>query len=312
MSYLVVACYSFTPLPNPQEIIQQLKKFLCNREVTGRIYISEEGMNCQMSGVEEDARAFMDYLAAHPLLAPRHFNIDRHHENAFPRLTIKYRPQLVALDKKVDISKTGTHLPPKQFREMVENGEDQLLLDVRNDYEWKMGHFEGAELPNLTQFRDFTQYAQELGQRVDKEKTKVLMYCTGGIRCEIYSALLKDLGFSNVYQLEGGVIRYGKEEGTALWKGKLFVFDDRLAVDIGEEASPPITHCKECHGATDCYFNCANMDCNAFFLSCEPCLHTFQGCCSQSCAEEGRVRPYRRRGNKPFRRKHLVEPTVNH
>jgi UPF0176 protein len=126
------------------------------------------------------------------------------------------------------------------------------------------------------------------------------MYCTGGIRCEYYSAVMKKEGFEQVYQLSGGVIQYGLEEGQSHWRGKLFVFDDRLVIPISEEDAPSIAVCKHCQKTIDIYYNCANMDCNDLFISCQDCLKQKKGCCSEKCLE-GRVRSMREDA-KPFRK----------
>ena len=134
------------------------------------------------------------------------------------------------------------------------------------------------------------------------------MYCTGGIRCELYSALLKKEGFENVYQLDGGVIAYGQQEGNRHWKGKLFVFDERLAIPIDEQKASPIAHCAFCKVSCDTYYNCANMDCNDLFIACSSCIEERKGACSDECYSAPRLRPFDARlGNKPFCRKHLIE-----
>lgn len=145
------------------------------------------------------------------------------------------------------------------------------------------------------------------------------MYCTGGIRCELYSAILKEKGFENVYQLNGGVIGYGLEQGNKHWLGKLFVFDDRLAVPISQEGeSPVIGKCHHCGKDNENYYNCANMDCNHLFLCCPECLKEFTGCCCSQCQQATRVRPYHEQNaHKPFRRwyhyeKELPPETVQH
>jgi UPF0176 protein len=157
-------------------------------------------------------------------------------------------------------------------------------------------------------FRKFPEYAKELKETKDPKTTKVMMYCTGGIRCELYSALLKKEGFENVYQLQGGVIKYGLEQGAEGWLGKLFVFDDRLSVPISDkEEAPIIAVCGHCSAKVETYYNCANMDCNEFFLSCPTCAEIFQGCCCKECQTAPRLRPFERGVRpKPFRRKHLM------
>jgi UPF0176 protein len=203
------------------------------------------------------------------------------------------------------MSKTGVHVSPEEWQKMLdERDENTVLIDVRNHYEWDIGHFEGAELPNLEQFREFPRYAKELKEKRDPKKTKVMMYCTGGIRCELYSALMKEEGFEEVYQLQGGVIKYGIEAGTKHWRGKLFVFDDRLSVSISEkEPSELISQCIYCKTSTDYYYNCANMDCNELFLACTSCAKEHLGCCCASCETAPRVRPLAvEERPKPFRR----------
>src|SRR5262249_4140996 len=159
-----------------------------------------------------------------------------YHEHAFPRAIVKYRKNLVAHDQPVDLAKRGTHVSPKKWKEMLQEKDKYLLLDIRNDYEWKLGRFEGASLPPCETFRDFEVYADKLKE--EEEKKPVMMYCTGGIRCELYSSILMKKGFSQVYQLDGGIINYGLKEGADHWLGKLFVFDDRLSVPISEETAP--------------------------------------------------------------------------
>lgn len=203
------------------------------------------------------------------------------------------------------MSKTGEHVSPKQWKEMIEKKDGHILLDVRNDYEWKIGHFEGAELPPCETFRDFKEYADGLREKVDPTKTPVMMYCTGGIRCELYSSILKERGFDKVYQLDGGVINYGLKEGSDHWLGKLFVFDDRLAVPISKKEVPVIGKCQFCQKPNDTYLNCANMDCNNLFLCCKDCMQEYKGCCKEECKNAERVRPYQEHSaHKPFRKKH--------
>jgi UPF0176 protein len=305
MSYSVLAYYYFTPIENPACEVLRHKEFFSTRDIKGRIYISHEGINGQMSASPSAAEEYMEWLCSDPRFKGVEFKIHAHPEHCFPRMTVKTRPQLVAMDMLVDLRKTGKHVSPRQWKEMLEKrDENTLLLDVRNDYEWEIGHFEGAELPTLEQFREFPQYAKELKVKTDPQKTKVMMYCTGGIRCEVYSALLKEEGFDEVYQLQGGIIKYGQEEGSKHWKGKLFVFDDRLAVPISEkEPAEIISVCIHCPEKSDLYFNCANMDCNALFIACLKCAEKTKGCCCKACEEASRVRPFLvTERPKPFRR----------
>lgn len=308
--YVALAYYLFVSIEDPQLEVKKHKDFFESRECTGRIYISGEGINGQMSGELSDAESYMAWLKSDPRFANVIFKIHPSHEQVFPRMTVKFREQLVALDQKVNVEEGGEHVSPEKWREMLESG-DYLILDVRNQYEWEIGHFEGAILPPLETFREFPEYAEKFKSEVDPAKTKVMMYCTGGIRCELYSAILKKKGFEEVYQLDGGVINYGLKEGTKHWKGKLFVFDDRMAIPIDGKECEPISECCHCKIGSDTYYNCANMDCNELFLSCPSCLEVYQGCCSFECKGAERLRSIdAKAGNKPFRRKNQLSCCV--
>jgi UPF0176 protein len=304
-SHFVLAYYCFTPIEEPAREVVRHKAFFLTRDIKGRIYISPNGINGQMSATPQAAEEYMEWLKSDPRFKGVEFKIHLHTEHCFPRLTIKVRPQLVAIDVAVDMSKTGIHVSPEEWKEMLEQKDDQtVLLDVRNDYEWEIGHFEGAELPTLEQFREFPQYAKKLKEKCDPQKTKVMMYCTGGIRCEVYSALLKEEGFNEVYQLQGGIIKYGLQAGSKHWKGKLFVFDDRLAVPISEkEPAQLISECIYCKAKSDLYFNCANIDCNELYISCLVCAEKTKGCCCAECETAPRLRLLQKGERpKPFRR----------
>lgn len=290
-NYLVLAFYLIQPLDEPHAIIERFQAFFDAHDAMGRIYINEEGVNAQMSISEAEAPAFFDWYLSDPRFEKTDIKIHRYHEHVFPKKTIKYREQLVALDQKVDYAKGGKHASAEQWKAMLdENDENTIVLDVRNDYEWEVGHFEGAEKPNFKTFREFPESVQKLKEKYSPEKTRVLMYCTGGIRCELYSCLMKEEGFEEVYQLEGGVIKYGQEVGNDHWKGNLFVFDDRLVVPISDEENETIGECRYCQKKSDACYNCANMDCNALFLCCVDCCKEFLGCCCASCLEAPRRR----------------------
>lgn len=308
--YWVLAFYYFGNIENPHAEVAAHKAFFADKDITSRIYISEQGINAQMSASRADAETYIAWMHARPEFANIRFKVHTHHEQAFPRVTVKYRPKLVAIDEEFDLANGGEHVSPKRWKEMLEEKDDQrVLIDVRNEYEWKVGRFEGAELPPCDTFREFSAYADELKAKSDPKKTPVMMYCTGGIRCELYSAILKERGFDQVYQLDGGVIGYGLEEGCSHWQGKLFVFDDRLTVPISDkEEAPVIGTCHHCGQPSEAYYNCANADCNNLFLACPHCTTQYQGCCCTSCTEAPRKRPYHAEtAHKPFRKKYYYD-----
>jgi UPF0176 protein len=305
-----LAYYFFTPIEDPLLEVARHQEFAQGKDITCRVYISEQGINGQMSASPAVSEEYQKWLKGDPRFENVHFKIHTFPEHVFPRATIKYRKQLVALDAEVDLSQTGERLSPEQWSKMLdERDANTLLLDVRNDYEWEIGHFEGSELPALDTFREFPRYAQSLKEKRNPKETKVMMCCTGGIRCELFSALLKKEGFDQVYQLDGGIINYGLKEGTRHWRGKLFVFDDRLAVPINaEKEGEVISTCRHCENPSDVYYNCSNMDCNALFLCCPQCAERFAGCCCAACVDAPRLRPYEKADRpKPFRRAHLLK-----
>lgn len=306
-AYKVLAYYSVNPLSNPHEEVLRHKEFFKRRDFKGRIYISEQGINGQASGLADDADAYMAWLQQNPSFKNISFKIHPSKEHVFPKMTVKYRKQLVAIDCEIDFNHVGERVSPQQWKQMLEaKGNDTILLDVRNDYEWKVGHFEGAELPPFEAFRQFPEYVKSLKEKHGEKK--VMMYCTGGIRCEFFSAVMKKEGFKDVYQLDGGIINYCNQEKFSHFRGKLFVFDDRLSMSVGN--SEPISECTFCKGANDVYYNCANVDCNALYLCCLNCLRQHKGCCSEKCIGAPRVRPYTESA-KPFRklRKQEEAPT---
>ncbi|KAM3280631.1 hypothetical protein ACQJBY_047441 [Aegilops geniculata] len=257
--------------------------------------------------------------------------------HAFPRLKLRYKQSLVQLEggschlPLVEPSMRASPLTPSEWREKLEarkcleteaagDGSERklLLLDVRNDYEWDIGHFEGAKRPNVDCFRStsFGLSEQEMDSTdplhgVDKENTDILMYCTGGIRCDVYSTILREKGFGNLYTLKGGVSNYLKSEGSAEWVGNLFVFDDRLSLPpakfaeaeaAGEEGGAEKGDLSSSRWLGRCYVcgseveelrhrNCASIDCNRLYLCCGGCLEELRGCCCRECRGAPRLRP---------------------
>lgn len=300
MNYLAISFYEFSPLKDLEKKRKELEKILRSFSVKGRIYLSEEGINAQLTIEESFFKEFLSWKESSDYKNAE-LKVQKTFEHAFARLSVKIREQLCAFDEKVDFNSSGPKLSPKEWKKLLEKKEKNIhVIDVRNQYESKVGHFEGAILPDLETFREFPDYTKSLEKTIDKENDVVMMYCTGGIRCEYYSSHLRKKGFKKVYQLKGGVIAYANEVGVDHWKGKLFVFDDRLTVSLGEDKT--ISFCSYCNEKSDTYYNCANMDCNKLFICCPDCAKTHQGLCSKEC-ECGRVRAFDSSDHpKPFRR----------
>jgi UPF0176 protein len=304
MHYEILAFYLITHIDNPQEIVLEHKKFIESLDIACRIYIAKDGINGQMSASKDASKAYRAWMQQHPLFKEVIFKIDASPEQVFPRQTVKLKEKLVGGDEELDLSNRGQYMSPQEFEEKVRDLDNYCVLDIRNDYEWEVGHFKGAENPHCNNFRDFEKKAPLLAKELLESGKKALMYCTGGIRCEIYSSLLKKHGVKELYQLEGGVIEYGKQTQGDNWEGELFVFDDRLTVQINAHKKAAVSICHSCKTAASHYFNCANMDCNKLFICCKECLIKTKGCCAESCTTAPRLRHLSEQTpHKPFRRK---------
>lgn len=303
-AYWVLAFYYIGTICDPHQEVRMQKEMLETLDATCRLYVSPTGLNGQLCISAKDAQTYIDWLHAREQFKDVHVKTQGVDCHVFPRCTVKFKKELVALGVSVDFDKRGSYISPEDWKTALEESpEDTIVIDTRNEYEWKVGHFEGAELLKYETFKEFQKYAQDLKARLadNKSTKKVLMYCTGGIRCELYSALLKEEGIENVYQLQGGIINYGQIAGTQHWKGSLFVFDDRLTVPVSEESTEVVGKCHHCGEASENYYNCANMDCNSLFISCDSCLEKMEGCCKDECMHAPRRRPFSF-AHTPFRR----------
>lgn len=255
--------------------------------VCGRVYLAKEGINAQISLPTANIDDLRTYLESTANLKALRLNIAVEDDGkSFYKLTIKIRDKIVAdgiEDKTFDPSDMGQHLSAEEFNKLT-NDEDTILVDMRNHYESEVGHFKGAVLPDCDTFRD------ELPMVVDNLKENkekhIVMYCTGGIRCEKASAYLKHNGFENVYQLEGGIIKYAKDVKVLgienKFIGKNFVFDERLGERITDDV---IANCHQCGAECDAHINCANDACHLLFIQCDECAAKYEACCSTDCQD---------------------------
>lgn len=281
----VISFYRYVIIADPvtlrNELFAEWQKLGC----LGRIYVAKEGINAQMSVPESNFERFQELLYARPEFIGVPFKVGVEQKNdAFWKLTIKVKKQIVAdglEPQDYDVTNVGTHLTAREFNEMLEQPET-VVVDMRNNYESAIGRFEKALTPNAYTFREELPLVKE--ELKGKEDKPVLLYCTGGIRCEKASAYLKHQGFKNVYQLHGGIIDYKHQierEGLpSKFKGKNFVFDERLGERITDDV---LGTCHQCGSVCDDYTNCANMECNLLFIQCAACKEKFSGCCDTEC-----------------------------
>jgi len=281
----VISFYRYVILADPRALRDELFAEWAELGVLGRIYLATEGINAQMSVPEPNFETFQELLYKRQEFMDVLFKVGvEQKDDAFWKLTIKVRKQIVADGLKpedYDVTNVGTHLSAREWNELSQEP-DTVVVDMRNNYESAIGRFQNALTPNVYTFREALPLVKE--ELKGKEDQKVLLYCTGGIRCEKASSYLKHHGFHNVYQLHGGIIDYKHQiecEGLpSKFKGKNFVFDERLGERITEDV---LSKCFQCGDACDDYTNCENVECNLLFIQCEECQKKFLGCCSVEC-----------------------------
>lgn len=283
-NYNVLAYYYYTPIENPEEFTAQHLKYCKELGLRGRIYIANEGINGTVSGTPEQCEQYMNDLKSDARFAGVEFKIDAHHEHAFNRMHVRTKTEIVHSGlrnpKDIDPTKvTGKHLRGEEFLELKDR-EDVVIVDVRSNYETRLGRFKNSITFDIENFRDFPEKIAELEQYKDKT---IVTCCTGGIKCEKASALLIKEGFKDVYQLHNGIIGYAKDTGGKDFDGVLYVFDGRVAVPINEVNPMAIATCKKCNEPTTRSLNCANVDCNEQFNMCETCAEEMEGACSDAC-----------------------------
>jgi UPF0176 protein len=291
--YNTLLYYCYSTITDAEQFAADHLKFCKSLGLTGRIIVAEEGLNGTVSGTVEACKTYMDTLHADERFADIDFKTDEVDEPSFVKIHCRYKSEIVhsGLRDPNMINpqrQTGKHLEPAEFLAMKDR-DDVVILDVRSNYEHSVGKFKNAVTLDIENFRDFPSKINELAKFKDK---KILTYCTGGIKCEKASALLLHEGFENVYQLHGGIIKYGKETGGEDFEGKCYVFDNRLTVDVNQVNPVVISTCYNCGKHTDKMINCANPECNEHFTQCDECGTKLEGACSTGCQNHPRKRVY--------------------
>lgn len=310
---LTLSFYAYAKIKDPQQFRNELFLAWNPLDALGRIYVAYEGINAQMSVPADQFEAFRETLEGYDFMKDIRLNVAiEQDDHSFLKLTIKVRHKIVAdglNDETFDVTKKGVHLKAKEFNEILDDP-NTIVVDFRNHYESEVGHFKGAITPDVETFRESLPIINE--QLKDFKETKnLVMYCTGGIRCEKASAYYKHQGFKNVYQLEGGIINYAKqikEEGLeSKFIGKNFVFDNRLGERITNDI---VSQCHQCGKPCDNHTNCSNDGCHLLFIQCDDCKAAMENCCSTECleithlslVEQVKLRKGKQVGNKVFRK----------
>ena len=310
---ITLSFYKYNKILNPKLFRDYLFFHWNSMDILGRIYIAHEGINAQLSLPAFKFKKFRSFLDEITFLKGVRLNIAvEQNDESFLKLTIKIKDKIVADgldDSSFDVNQNGTHVNAKRFNELLAE-EGTFCLDMRNHYESEIGHFKGALTPDVDTFRESLPYIDQILAEQKKDK-KLLMYCTGGIRCEKASAYFKHKGFKNVFQLEGGIIEYAKQVKAEKIKnqfiGKNFVFDERRGESI---SNCIIAKCHQCGSPCDTHVNCSNEACHLLFIQCESCQDKRQVCCSSECQDifnlplenQKQLRKGKHNSNKIFRK----------
>lgn len=310
---LTLSFYAYAKIQDPKKFRDDLFIAWNSLDALGRIYVANEGINAQMSIPEENLETFRATLEGYDFMKGIRLNeAVEHDDHSFLKLTIKVRHKIVAdglNDDTFDVTDIGVHLKAKEFNDILDDP-NTIVVDFRNHYESEVGYFKDAITPDVETFRESLPIIKEQLQN-HKEDKNLVMYCTGGIRCEKASAYFKHQGFKNVFQLEGGIINYAKqikEEGLeSKFIGKNFVFDNRLGERITDDI---VSQCHQCGKPCDNHTNCENDGCHLLFIQCDECKTAMENCCSTDCldiihlplVDQVRLRTGQQVGNKVFRK----------
>lgn len=294
----ILLYYKFTPLKDPEAVKLWQKTLTDSLNLKGRILVSRHGINGTVGGEIDDLKKYIKATKSYPGFKGTVFKWSEGSRDDFPRMSVKHRQELVGFKNSEDefevdengVVNGGTRLKPRQVHELVEKfGDEVVFFDGRNAHEAKIGKFKGAVVPNTNTSRDFITELESDKYDHLKDK-KVVTYCTGGVRCEVISAMMKKRGFKDVYQIDGGIVKYGEKFGDeGLWEGSLRVFDDRITVNFSDKAKT-IGECSHCSGPTSNFENCAWVGCNSLVLICETCkqkpdLLYHQAACKQEASQ---------------------------
>ena len=281
----VLLFYRYITIKNPEEFVLKHLKECRKLGVLGRIVVAEEGINGSVCGTKEQTDKYKKILSTDKRFHGIVFKEEICKTHPFTKIAVKVKKEIVAFKKKVNLNNAGKRISPKEFLELYKKGEagkDFIILDARNDYEYRFGRFKNAIHLNIKTFRQFPNAIKKLN---GMENNKIVMYCTGGVRCEKASAYLREKGFKDVNQLDGGILNFGEQFRNSFWEGKCFVFDKRLITSIREERNN-LTKCEICDKECDLCRNCRDFECDKLFVCCVECEKNMNGCCSKKCFDK--------------------------
>ena len=290
----VLLYYCYAPIADPTAFAEAHHRLCVDLDLRGRIIVAAEGLNGTVSGSVAACAAYMAAVHEDPRFAACEFKVDEVPAHAFRKLHVRVKSEIVhaGLPALKPWERTAPYVEPAEFL-ALKDAADVVLLDVRSTYEHGVGRFKNAVTLPIENFRELPAHADELAAlRAQTHGKRIVTYCTGGVKCEKASAWLLDQGFENVYQLHGGIIRYGLETGGEDFEGKCYVFDSRLAIDVNQVNPSVVGRCHVCAQPSDRLVNCANAACNAHVVVCAGCGEALEGACSTACQQAPEKRPY--------------------
>jgi len=286
--YEILLFYKYIDIEDPKKMMDDQRALCLELGLKGRIIVAKEGINVTLEGLKENTDKYVDILRSDARFSDIHFKRSPGTGNAFPKLSVKVRPEIVSShlgEKDIDPRKvTGKYLQAEELHEWIESGKEFYIVDMRNDYEFEVGHFANSILPPLKNFRDLSGILPSLESL--KGKT-VLTVCTGGVRCEKASGFLVANGFADVYQLFGGIVTYMEKYPNEDFQGTLYVFDGRITMgfNVSDSNHVVVGKCYWCGDSAERYVDCTNIHCRSkrHFIVCDDCLKEKRGFCSQEC-----------------------------
>ena len=293
-NYQVLLFYCYSKIKDPIKFRRDHLRFCIENNIVGRIIISDEGINGTISGKEIDCKSYIDEIKRQKTFNDIDFKIDSVDRNVFKKINVRIKDEIVnsGIKNKKIIEKRGNYIKPSEFKSILEQqSEDVCILDVRSRYEYEIGKFKNAITLDIDNFREFPDAIDEIETKISKEK-KIITYCTGGVKCEKASGFLKENGYKNVYQLHGGIIKYGIEEDGKDFEGKCYVFDNRIVKDINNINPNVIGECYVTGKKSDRMVNCANAGCNKHIPLSDDGAKIYNGCCSEKCSKSDKVRKF--------------------
>src|SRR3989344_1438693 len=276
---IVSSFYKYVEINKLEEFQKEHQEYCKNLGIKGKILIANEGINGSISGTEDQIKEYELYLNNLDIFSDIKFKRTNSDVHPFRKIIVRIRKEIVTSNFDVNVKNTAKHLNPKELKKMLDNNEELIFLDARNDYESKIGKFKNAITPKIKTFKEFKNILPQL--KVYKNK-KIVMYCTGGVRCEKASALLVEDGFKDVNQIDGGIFNFVQQYPDTYFEGRCFVFDDRLSISTGTNNSD-ISICELCHFPCGRYINCTNKICDKLFICCEECDLKSSHTCSKQC-----------------------------